>query len=1161
MSYEDRAVGGAGLDVLIANTGGDRLIDWVGEFNSYLVPFAPFGIATVSRQVPPGLMDFLYALSKAQGADQTLVQDNGAATAPRNGEPYGEAGIVTQKDSGLWQDQTGGPRDPQPGNIPGGRRDVLRGADFNDAQLQGFFVDSGSWQVSGGALQVAAASLGKDASAVFYVDDYLPVYYEVAASVSTIKPTAGWNANAYIIFDYFSPTDFKYTGIDISTNKIVMGYRDAGGWHVIAQTPKQMSYGTYYQLLLSVNGTTATLTVDGATAFTYTFAARTIDGVQYALNKGMVGMGSNNARGSFDNVRVQILPPQITLDSSTDLTTGTGPLAMPVSGTWAGSSGGYTGTPTTPQDAAVVPVALPGVAGLASTSWLQLTATVRTSTSAGIAFDVYGANDAKFALLDVVGQRVLLGHVDPRRGWTVDASYAQALTAGTAYTLDVQLKGTSASVVLNGLFMVSTGFNAGVADGRFGLIAQSGSATFTALRLRTDDPQFTGSVPPPDPSALPTVTIDDVSTVEGNSGSKTVTLTVRLSQAPAVGTSVRVTWATADLTATFGEDYALSSGVLTFAAGVDTQQITVTVYGDTKIEGDETFSVQLSSPTGATLQKAVGRVTILNDDLPALSISPASVVEGASGTKTVSVTVSLSPAAVGPVTVLWATGGGTATAGSDYVAVSGTLSFAAGETSKTIDVIVNGDGLYESDETFLVTLSNPTGATLGAAAATVTIVNDDTQPTVSVTASTTSVPESGAPVVTYTVTRGGNPVGAISVVVGLTGSATRGTDYTVSGLTTSGSSLLLSLADGLTTGTFTVSVVDDTVYEGNETVVASLGACTGCAAVAPVTASLTIIDNDPVPPAVPAATISSVGVVEGAQGTTTTATFTVTLSVATTVDVTVRLQVTGGTATAGSDYTAWSPVTRDVVVRAGALSATTTLVVLGDNVREPNETVIVSVASATNATGAGNTGTLTILDDDSKLMASSSGPGAATVADADVTRVLAAAVADWRRTGRDVSQLVGVRVVVEPLADGELAQAVGRTIRLSPDAAGWGWGTDLSLVAPGRMDLLSVLVHELGHVLGLGHEDAGMGPVLAPGLRSLAVLADSSVVAGRPRAARPQEQVAVPDRVAAPAPQVTAPAGADVRGGSGPGLAVLALLLLLAFGRGLRHGGNRLHVA
>ena len=67
-TYEDRAYGGAGLDVLIGNTGGDRLIDWVGEFNSYIVPFAAFGAATVSRQVLPGLPEFLYALSAGPGS-------------------------------------------------------------------------------------------------------------------------------------------------------------------------------------------------------------------------------------------------------------------------------------------------------------------------------------------------------------------------------------------------------------------------------------------------------------------------------------------------------------------------------------------------------------------------------------------------------------------------------------------------------------------------------------------------------------------------------------------------------------------------------------------------------------------------------------------------------------------------------------------------------------------------------------------------------------------------------------------------------------------------------------------------------------------------------------------------------------------------------------
>ena len=142
-TYEDRAVGGAGLDVLIANTGGDRLIDWVGEFNTFLVPFSPFGMATVSRQVPPGLMDFLYRSPRRQGADPTLAQQAGAdadrATASRSARSASSRRRTT-----AWGDQTGGPRDPQAGNVNGGRRDVLRAADFNAGSIDGFLVDSGA---------------------------------------------------------------------------------------------------------------------------------------------------------------------------------------------------------------------------------------------------------------------------------------------------------------------------------------------------------------------------------------------------------------------------------------------------------------------------------------------------------------------------------------------------------------------------------------------------------------------------------------------------------------------------------------------------------------------------------------------------------------------------------------------------------------------------------------------------------------------------------------------------------------------------------------------------------------------------------------------------------------------------------------------------------
>src|SRR5262249_687943 len=164
---------------------------------------------------------------------------------------------------GLWQTQTGGPTDPQAGNLPGGKRDVLRSADFNDGSLQAFAVDNGSFTVANGQLQVAAASLGQTATTVYYVDKYLPIFYEIEANVSMQKPTGGWLANTYVLFDYWSPTDFKFAGLDDSTNKLEIGHVDAAGWHLDTwgSIPGGVKPDTFYDLVVDVNGTVVTVTV------------------------------------------------------------------------------------------------------------------------------------------------------------------------------------------------------------------------------------------------------------------------------------------------------------------------------------------------------------------------------------------------------------------------------------------------------------------------------------------------------------------------------------------------------------------------------------------------------------------------------------------------------------------------------------------------------------------------------------------------------------------------------------------------------------------------------------------------------------------------------------------------------------------------------------
>ena len=209
-------------------------------------------------------------------------------------------------------------------------------------------------------------------------------------------------------------------------------------------------------------------------------------------------------------------------------------------------------------------------------------------------------------------------------------------------------------------------------------------------------------------AALPTLSINNMSAAEGNAGTTPFVFTVTLS--PASASTMTVNFTTANGTALAGSDYVATSGMLTFAPGVLTQTITVSVNGDATPEADETFSVVLSAPTNATIAVGTGTGTIVNDDVaavPTLSINNVSANEGNSGTTPFVFTVTLSAASASTVTVGYATAGGTATAGSDYAATSGTVTFNAGVTSQVITVNVTGDTTVEPDEGFTVTLSSP----------------------------------------------------------------------------------------------------------------------------------------------------------------------------------------------------------------------------------------------------------------------------------------------------------------------------------------------------------------------------------------------------------------------------------------------------------------------
>jgi hypothetical protein len=193
-----------------------------------------------------------------------------------------------------------------------------------------------------------------------------------------------------------------------------------------------------------------------------------------------------------------------------------------------------------------------------------------------------------------------------------------------------------------------------------------------------------------------------------------------------------VNYATADNTATTADlDYVgiTSPLTLTFNPGVTSQRIGVTVNGDTKYETNETFYVNLTSPTNATISGGgQGTGTILNDDgLPQITISDTTGYEGDVGTKSFGFYVTLSSASYQTITVNYATVDNTATtADNDYVGIPiTTLTFNPGETSKRVGVTVNGDVVFELNETFFVNLSNGFNATIVDNQGIGTILNDD----------------------------------------------------------------------------------------------------------------------------------------------------------------------------------------------------------------------------------------------------------------------------------------------------------------------------------------------------------------------------------------------------------------------------------------------------
>jgi hypothetical protein len=437
-------------------------------------------------------------------------------------------------------------------------------------------------------------------------------------------------------------------------------------------------------------------------------------------------------------------------------------------------------------------------------------------------------------------------------------------------------------------------------------------------------------------------------TYDVNEGAGSATITATLDMASAV--VVTVDYTASGGTATAGSDYVVASGTLTFPVGVTTQTFSVTVIDDDVDEvAQETVNLTLSNPGNAELGTPTSAVLRIqdNDPPPTVQFSPSVFAQNEHGANAV-IGVELSAPSAFLITVDYATSNGTATAGSDYLATSGTLTFTPGTTTQSFSVSILDDALDEPNETVNLSLSNPVSAVVGTPASTLTIVDDDGASTVQFSSSSYSVSEGGG-TATITVTLSAPSAQSITVQYATSnGTATAGSDYT-------GTSGTLTFAPGQTVQTFSVAVTEDSIDEANETVNLTLSNVTNATLGTPSTATLTIVDDDAQPDVRFSASSYSVDETAGS------ATITVTLSAVSGKTITVDYETSDGTAVAGSDYLA---KTGTLTFDPGVTVRTFTVTILNDTLNEDDETVGLTLSNPSNVSlDSPSSATLTIVQD------------------------------------------------------------------------------------------------------------------------------------------------------------------------------------------------------
>jgi hypothetical protein len=454
------------------------------------------------------------------------------------------------------------------------------------------------------------------------------------------------------------------------------------------------------------------------------------------------------------------------------------------------------------------------------------------------------------------------------------------------------------------------------------------------------------------------VTDPDAAEANINTGTLTVTRTGSTSNALTLAYTIGGT-------ATSGSDYQPLPGSVTIPAGSASASIVVTPVDDSEVESNETVIVTLrpplancsgTDPNCYTLGTASGTVTIADNDNPALPVVTMAVADAnasETGPDPASFTVRRSGSTTSALTVLYSIGG-TATNGTDYQTLSGSLVIPAGSASATLVITPIDDAVVEGAETIILTFRSDSAYSLGATfTGTMTLADNDSLPTVSIRAGQSTLAENSPTPGNFMVERQGSTLAALTVNYSISGTAAAGVDYN----SLPGSIQIPAAASSVN---ILVTPINDTLTEGDETVTLTLqpNASYQVGAAPQNSATLVLVDDDQSQVTLQASDpdASESGPDPGS--------FTLSRSGSLQAALQVNLAI-GGSAANGADY---ATLPSQVTFAAGQASVNLTVNPLDDSLYELDETVGIQITPGIYAIGNPSSAVVTIHDNDNSTL-------------------------------------------------------------------------------------------------------------------------------------------------------------------------------------------------